>query len=103
MERGQKLLQCVKDMYNAGGQLAFSAPPWPGISSEAKSCVSRLLEPDASRRATPVEILQHPWLLQRGLAVLEPSEHVVVQRMRQVRLSALLLCLSLVTLVAAPA
>lgn len=76
-------------MCNAGGQLAFSAPPWPGISPEAKSCVSRLLEPDVGRRATPAEILQHPWLVQHGVALLEPCEHVVVQRMRQARFSAL--------------
>lgn len=88
IKRGPNLPLCVKGIY-AGGQLAFSAPPWPGISPEAKSCVSRLLESDAGRRATPAEILQHPWLVQHGVALLEPFEHVVVQRMRQARLSAL--------------
>lgn len=91
----QMLQQCVTDMHIAGGQLAFSTPPWPGISPEAKSCVSRLLEPDVGRRATPAEILQHPWLVQHGLADLEPCEHVVVQRMRQARSAALcVVCLS---------
>ena len=70
-------------MRNAGGQLAVSWPTWPGISADAKRCVSRLLEPDVNRRATVAEILQHPCLVQHGVAMREPFQHVVVQRMRQ--------------------
>ena len=35
------------------------------------------------RRATFAEMVQHPWLVQYGVAVMTPLEHVVVQRMRQ--------------------
>ncbi|KAL3154004.1 hypothetical protein ABBQ32_013558 [Trebouxia sp. C0010 RCD-2024] len=68
---------------SAGRQLIFSANPWPGISDEAKHCVSRLLEQSEAERATLAEMLQHPWLVLHGVAVMPPLEHVIVQRMRQ--------------------
>lgn len=77
--------QCVHPLVCAGGQLTFSAAPWPSISEEAKHCVSKLLERNKNERATVAEILQHPWLAQHGVAALAPLEHVVVQRMRQAR------------------
>ena len=70
-------------MCSADGQLSFSAPPWPGISQEAKDCVSRLLEPNVARRATVAEMLRDPWLVRHGVAVMAPLEHVILQRMRQ--------------------
>ncbi|KAL3154005.1 hypothetical protein ABBQ32_013558 [Trebouxia sp. C0010 RCD-2024] len=73
---------------SAGRQLIFSANPWPGISDEAKHCVSRLLEQSEAERATLAEMLQHPWLVLHGVAVMPPLEHVIVQRMRQVAIQA---------------
>jgi hypothetical protein len=38
------------------GQLDFKSEPWPKISDAAKDCVKRLLEMDASKRATSEQV-----------------------------------------------
>ena len=43
---------------------------WEYISGEAKDLVHRMLEPDADRRITIDEALQHPWIRVRGNVLL---------------------------------
>ena len=38
------------------GQIDFKSDPWPKISDAAKDCVKRLLEMDASKRATSEQV-----------------------------------------------
>jgi calcium-dependent protein kinase len=38
------------------GVIDFKSEPWPHISDAAKDCVRRLLEMDASKRATAEEV-----------------------------------------------
>lgn len=38
------------------GQIDFKSEPWPKISDAAKDCVRRLLEMDASKRATSEQV-----------------------------------------------
>lgn len=64
--------------------LDFKTAPWPNVSDAAKDCVRRLLNRNASQRATAAEVLQHPWLTQQGLQSDKPLDNVVIQRMRQV-------------------
>ncbi|CEG38977.1 camk cdpk protein kinase [Plasmopara halstedii] len=40
----------------------LESAPWTDISNEAKNLVRHLLERDVSKRVTPEEALQHPWL-----------------------------------------
>jgi hypothetical protein len=40
------------------GQIDFKSDPWPKISDAAKDCVKRLLEMDASKRATSEQVGQ---------------------------------------------
>lgn len=48
----------------------------------AKDCIKRLCELDVSKRATAKEILQHPWLVNEGVAPNEPIEGAVLQRIK---------------------
>ena len=64
--------------------LDFRTAPWPNVSDAAKDCVKRLLNRNASQRATAAEVLQHPWLTQQGLQSDRPLDNVVIKRMRQV-------------------
>lgn len=43
------------------GQIDFKSEPWPKISEAAKDCVRRLLEMDASKRATSEQV-RAAWL-----------------------------------------
>lgn len=43
------------------GQIDFKSEPWPKISEAAKDCVRRLLEMDASKRATSEQV-REAWL-----------------------------------------
>lgn len=40
----------------------FEDPPWPGVSSEGKDFVRRLLNKDYRKRMTAAQALTHPWL-----------------------------------------
>lgn len=44
----------------------FDAPVWKSISSEAKDFIQRLLVREPEKRATPDELLQHPWIIGDG-------------------------------------
>ncbi|KAG1670697.1 hypothetical protein FOA52_010973 [Chlamydomonas sp. UWO 241] len=65
------------------GHIDFKTDPWPRISDAAKSCVKRLLEQDATKRATTQEILGHEWLVKEGAALDVNLDSVVLGRMRQ--------------------
>eukprot|EP00955_Chlamydomonas_euryale_P089729 364489-Chlamydomonas_euryale.AAC.8 len=65
------------------GHIDFKTDPWPKISDAAKNCVKRLLEQDASKRATTAEILSHEWLVKEGAALDINLDSVVLGRMRQ--------------------
>ena len=64
--------------------LDFKTAPWPSVSAEAKDCVRKLLNRNASQRLTAEQVLQHTWLTRQGLASDKPLDNVVIQRMRQV-------------------
>ena len=70
--------------------LDFKTAPWPSVSDAAKDCVKKLLNRNASQRATAAEVLNHPWLTQQGLQSDKPLDNVVIQRMRQVCVTALM-------------
>ncbi|KAI8473389.1 MAG: kinase-like domain-containing protein [Monoraphidium minutum] len=65
------------------GQLDFKSEPWPRVSDAAKDCVRRLLEMDATKRASGQQILQHDWLVKEGVALDISLDSVVLKRMRQ--------------------
>lgn len=65
------------------GQIDFKSEPWPKISDAAKDCVRRLLEMDASKRATSEQILKHDWLVKEGVAYDISLDSVVLKRMKQ--------------------
>ncbi|KAL1503257.1 hypothetical protein AB1Y20_011313 [Prymnesium parvum] len=47
-------------------QLDFSSPAWKGVSDEAKDLVSKLLQPDPTRRLNAKQALQHKWIASVG-------------------------------------
>lgn len=63
------------------GKLDLQGDPWPNISSDAKDCVRRMLEPNPAKRATADEILQHPWMRENGIASDRPLANVIHTRM----------------------
>ena len=63
------------------GKLDLTSDPWPKVSSEAKDCVRRMLEPNPAKRATADEILQHPWMRENGVATDKPLDNVILKRM----------------------
>eukprot|EP00878_Enallax_costatus_P017856 GHUV01018763.1.p1 GENE.GHUV01018763.1~~GHUV01018763.1.p1 ORF type:complete len:465 (+),score=162.98 GHUV01018763.1:210-1604(+) len=65
------------------GAIDFKSDPWPRISDAAKDCVKRLLEMDASKRATAEQILKHDWLVKEGIALDIEMDSVVLRRMKQ--------------------
>ena len=40
----------------------FDAPTWENVSEEAKDVIRKLLVADPSKRMTPTEFLNHPWV-----------------------------------------
>ncbi|XP_043690907.1 calcium-dependent protein kinase 20-like [Telopea speciosissima] len=40
----------------------FRRDPWPKVSDNAKDLVKKMLDPDAKRRFTAQQVLDHPWL-----------------------------------------
>ena len=42
----------------------FDAPVWKSISKQAKSFITKLIEPDVKRRFTCEQALAHPWITQ---------------------------------------
>lgn len=65
------------------GQIDFKSDPWPKISEAAKDCVRKLLEMDASKRATSEQILKHDWLVKEGVGYDISLDSVVLKRMKQ--------------------
>jgi len=53
------------------GQYDFPAPYWTEISDSAKNLVRALLTVDPSARATPSQVLAHPWIAS-GMATTNP-------------------------------
>lgn len=45
------------------GKYEFASPYWDEISDAAKNLVSRLLTVDPQKRATPADVLAHPWIV----------------------------------------
>lgn len=41
---------------------SFAAPEWHRVSSDAKDFLSRMLEADPSKRMSPIDALNHPWI-----------------------------------------
>ena len=60
----------------------FSYDPWPKVSDPAKEILHRMLERDASKRATAEEVLMHPWVREGGVAGDLPIEPEVFVRLR---------------------
>jgi len=56
--------EATKELYKLikKGKYDFPDPYWKNISSDAKDVVTRLLTVDPAKRATPDDILNHPWL-----------------------------------------
>lgn len=51
-----------------GGRFEFMSPYWDGISASAQELIRGMLQVDVMRRLTARQVLQHPWLQQRGHA-----------------------------------
>lgn len=60
----------------------LESDPWPIISSEAKNCVTCMLNRDPRKRATAKEILKHEWMKENGVASDKPLDNAVVQRIK---------------------
>lgn len=56
-EETKKLYRMIKK-----GEFGFPAPYWTDISKEAKDLVQRLLTVQPDKRATPDDVLNHPWI-----------------------------------------
>lgn len=67
------------------GHIDFSSDPWPSISSGAKELVKKMLRQDPKERLTAVEILNHPWIREDGIASDKPIDIAVLSRMKQFR------------------
>lgn len=67
------------------GHIDFSSDPWPSISSGAKELVKKMLRQDPKERLTAVEILNHPWVREDGIASDKPIDIAVLTRMKQFR------------------
>lgn len=67
------------------GHIDFSSDPWPSISSGAKELVKKMLRQDPKERLTAVEILNHPWVIEDGIASDKPIDIAVLTRMKQFR------------------
>ena len=63
------------------GPIDMVSDPWPQISQGAKECVNRMLVRDPKKRATCVEILDHPWM--KDGAPDTPLDNAVVSRIKQ--------------------
>lgn len=64
-------------------QLTFSGPEWSKISPAAKGCVAKMLERDPSKRPSALELLQHPWVKENGVAGDNIIETEVSKRLRE--------------------
>jgi hypothetical protein len=51
------------------GPIDTNGPAWDGVSDGAKSVVMRMLCRDPASRATPEELLAHPWLAREAVVV----------------------------------
>lgn len=67
------------------GHIDFSSDPWPSLSSGAKELVKKMLRQDPKERLTAVEILNHPWVREDGIASDKPIDIAVLTRMKQFR------------------
>lgn len=63
--------------------LDFQSDPWPKVSEDAKDCVRRMLVRDPKRRSTAIQILQHPWMKENGVASDKALEMEVLTRIKK--------------------
>ena len=50
--------------------VSFDAPLWQAVSPEAKDLISHLVVVDPSQRCTVEQALQHPWIVNVGVATI---------------------------------
>ncbi|KAL4204056.1 hypothetical protein AMTRI_Chr01g107810 [Amborella trichopoda] len=67
------------------GHIDFSSDPWPSISSGAKELVKKMLKADPTERLSAIQILNHPWIREDGVASDQPIDVTVLTRMKQFR------------------
>ncbi|KAJ6799343.1 calcium-dependent protein kinase 1 [Iris pallida] len=67
------------------GHIDFSSDPWPSISSGAKELVKKMLRQDPKERLSAIEVLNHPWVREDGVASDKPIDIAVLSRMKQFR------------------
>ncbi|KAL8129376.1 hypothetical protein V2J09_018531 [Rumex salicifolius] len=74
-------------IFNAilGGQVDFTANPWPSISPQAKDLVRKMLNSDPMKRLTAYQVLNHPWVKVDGEAPDTPLDNAVLNRLTQFR------------------
>jgi len=69
-----------------GAHVDFAAEPWPMISEDGKDFVKRCMERDPSKRMSPLEALNHPWIktskMEKELSD-KPLLGTVVQRLQR--------------------
>ncbi|CAE5964147.1 unnamed protein product [Arabidopsis arenosa] len=65
------------------GVLDFKRDPWSQISESAKSLVKQMLEPDATKRLTAQQVLDHPWIQNAKKAPNVPLGDIVRSRLKQ--------------------
>ncbi|XP_052202314.1 calcium-dependent protein kinase 29-like [Diospyros lotus] len=76
-----------KDIFEAilKGQVDLECPPWPSISTGAKSLIRKMLMVDPKMRITAAQALEDPWLREDGSASSTPLDSAVLMRMKQFR------------------
>lgn len=57
-------------------EFAFPSPYWDDISSSVKELIGSLLQRDPTKRATPEQVLEHPWIQGRGVPTQDIGSNV---------------------------
>ena len=67
-ESGEPCLHCQELLLSniIQGDLQITGRQWDFISGEAKDLIGRLLEKNSSRRLSAQQLLDHPWIINRG-------------------------------------
>ncbi|MEW5299955.1 MAG: hypothetical protein WDW38_002778 [Sanguina aurantia] len=61
----------------------FQSDPWPRVSDPAKDCVRKMLMRDPKKRASAIQILQHDWMRENGVASDSPLQLEVLTRIKK--------------------